>query len=95
MGDNETTTNAVRSIRKIPLAKCFRKWYSGCTEILVVVPESILRRLVDTGVHPLKAKMVEVQQLTDPDRETIAKNQVWRFTGFERVISYVIQTEEV
>lgn len=40
--------------------------------------QSILRRLVDAGGRLLKAKMVEVERLTEPDRETTAKNQIWR-----------------
>jgi len=61
---------------------------SGCTEMVVVLPESVLRRLVEVGLKPIKAKMKEVDRLTDPARETTAKHQVWRFEYFERVVRY-------
>lgn len=68
---------------------------SGCTEMVVVVPESVLRRLIEVGLKPLRAKMVEVRELTHPDRETTAKHQVWRFEYFERVVRYEFLTERL
>ena len=68
---------------------------SGCSEMVVVLPESILRRLVDLGIRPLRAKMVEVPALTDANRETVAKSQVWRFVEFERVVRYEFITEKL
>lgn len=66
---------------------------SGCSEMVVVLPESMLRRLVEVGLKPLRAKMREVDSFTDPDRETTAKHQVWRFEHFERVVRYEFITE--
>ena len=66
---------------------------SGCSEMVVVLPESVLRRLIEVGLKPLRAKMREVDSLTDPDRETTAKHQAWRFECFERVVRYEFVAE--
>jgi hypothetical protein len=61
---------------------------SSCSDIVFVGPESVLRRLVDIGLRPIWAKMSPVETFTDPDCETVSRQFIWRFVGFERVVRY-------
>jgi len=58
-----------------------------CTEVIVVLPEKLLKEVVDAGVQPIRAKMA---------REFLSNGNV-RFNHlyFERVIDVCITTKKI
>jgi len=67
---------------------------SGCSDLVVVAPLSVIMRLVEEeGLHPLWAEMVEVAD--EKEAEVTVKGKHYRFAGFKRVKGVKLELEDV
>lgn len=65
---------------------------SGASEVVVVAPLSVLKKLLDFGLRPLTAKMIRV----DPDKaEVSVHGRHYKFVKFERLTAIDFRYEEV
>jgi hypothetical protein len=67
---------------------------SGCSDLVVVAPLSVLMRLVEEeGLHPLWAEMAEVAD--EKEAEVTVKGKHYRFAGFKRVKGVKLELEPI
>jgi len=65
---------------------------SGCDDILVVAPLSVVQRLTELGIHPLWAEMEVVPEGMG---EVKVNGRAYRFVRFRRIKAVEIIYEEV
>jgi hypothetical protein len=64
----------------------------GYDEMVIVAPESVVRRIVDLGIKPLRAEM---DQVLIQEAEVVARGRGYRFNRFRRIVGYRIDYEEL
>ncbi|MEM2068407.1 MAG: hypothetical protein QXE50_05775 [Nitrososphaerota archaeon] len=65
---------------------------SGCDDILVVAPLSVIQRLVELGVKPLWSEM----QVTKPEEADVSVNgRHYKFVKFRRVVGVKIEFQDL
>lgn len=57
---------------------------SGADEMVVVAPLSVVKQLVDRGIHPIWARMQTCPR-SHPQAEVRIKNRHYRFVKFSRI----------
>ena len=67
---------------------------SGCSDLVVVAPLSVIMRLVEEeGLHPLWAEMAEVAD--EKEAEVTVKGKHYRFVTFKRVKGVKLELEPI
>ena len=67
---------------------------SGCDDLVVVAPLSVIALATQRGVRPLWAEMRVVDQLTNPARQVRAAGRVYEFVRFRRIAAVELRYDD-